>query len=56
LSGVWILIVAGKTKKATGIFPVASVWILYVGVSYVSNSSSRWGERLVFTAAKVAAI
>jgi len=45
-----------ENEKGRRDFPAASVRILDVGVTYVSDSLSRWGERLVFTAAKPAAI
>lgn len=45
-----------ENEKGRWDFPAASVRILDVGVTYVSDSLSRWGERLVFTAAKPAAI
>ena len=45
-----------KNEKDRWDFPAASVRVLYVGVTYVRDSLSRWGERLTFTAAKRAAI
>ena len=58
----WVGLVVGRfglsreNEKGRWDFPAASVRILDVGVTYVSDSLSRWGERLVFTAAKPAAI
>ena len=57
--GLWWFRLFGlgwENEKGRWDFPAASVRILDVGVTYVSDSLSRWGERLVFTAAKPAAI
>lgn len=58
-SGLWRIRLFGlgrENEKGRWDFPAASVRILDVGMTYVSDSLSRWGERLVFTAAKPAAI